>query len=251
MTTRYKLSTNQFSRGDRVKIEDAFPAVIGFRRDGRPIWLAQGSAPDDDDPDDPADLIDDDDPDDPKDDPDDDLDDDPKDPKDDKKEPPKPKDPDKPAAETKLEIALRREREARKASDRQLRALRAKNETDAEKNEREADEKAAAKYKPVAVKAAARAALVEAKWKGETARGIRLLDMDAIDVDEDGDITGLEDQVALLKADYADLFESDTPTPTKTKVKPGRVDGGGKPPVEQTPKTSAEKIAALVEAAQA
>lgn len=152
------------------------------------------------------------------------------------------------AGETRLEVTLRREREARKTAEAQLRTLQQANETDADKRQREAEEAAQAKYKPTAIKAVARAALIEAKYKKSADSGVRLIDMELVDVDEDGNITGLEDQIAWLKTEYAELFESDVPPQAKPAAKrtAPKIDAGNKPPVEDQPKSSAERIAASV-----
>jgi hypothetical protein len=248
------------------------PEVIGFDRDGQPIWSIAGAAdddPDDDDSDDDDDDDDDSDADDADDDDsdndsDDDSDDDDTEPKGKKRPKPGKKDEDDKAKGPNYDITLRKERMARKKAQRELNALRRKNETDAEKTAREAEEAAAKKYKPVAVKAAAKSALLTAKVKGDPARALRLLDLDELDINEDNDVEGLDDQIDILRAEYPELFMGDDdddvdededdgddePRTRRRKVsKPAnrrpaaRPDGAGKKPVKKpAPKTSAEKL---------
>lgn len=246
--------------------------IIGYRHDGQHIRLIGGGAPDDDeievedggddasDDEDDSDA-DDADADDDDSDADDDADDGTKPKSTAKKAAPKPAPPAKkaaapakaPAGETKLERALAREREARRAAQRQLATLRQQNETDAEKLEREAEERAQAKYKPIAVRSAVNAALADAHFQGSPARAHKLIDMDAIDVDQGADgtleVVGLEAQIAELQAEYPELFQeakSATPSSKKVPAKKAapKIDGAGKEPVSDEPTTSAEKLAA-------
>lgn len=66
-------------------------------------------------------------------------------------------------------------------------------------------------WKPLYVKQAAKAALLDAGLQGKPERLLKLLDMDEIEVDEDGDLDGLDDQIADLKKDYPDFFVKKTP----------------------------------------
>lgn len=249
--------------------------ILGYRKDGTAIWPIRGGAPDDgtdegDDGSDDADGTDEGDDgtddadgaDDGDDDDDDDSGDDVKKPEQKFKKPPVKAGEKPPAAraqETKLELTLRREREGRKAAERQLRALRQKNESDAERLEREAEEKAEAKYKPAAIQSAARAALVTAKWIGDPKLGIRLLDETLIDVESDGEVSGINEQIAVMKEEYPQLFEADGTAKTngngnskRQRTAAGRIDAGNKKPPDSDKKlTSAEKIAAMYEGADA
>jgi hypothetical protein len=124
----------------------------------------------------------------------------------------------------------------------ELAALRAKNETEDGKAAREAGEAAEKRFKPVAVRAAARAAFLEAGLQGVTtervAKLVRMLDLDALDIDDAGDVTGLTEQVAAVKADYPELFKP-------VDKRPGRINTGDRPPGSPTvPKRSADLIAA-------
>ena len=100
------------------------------------------------------------------------------------------------------------------------------------------------KFKPVIVKMAARMAFAEAglnmpKGKEDAAveRALRLLDVEGIEVGEDGSVSGLVGQVEELKSDYPELFVS-------MVRHSAAVDGAdrGRPAVK--PKSTAETIAA-------
>ncbi|PKV95917.1 hypothetical protein ATK30_6850 [Amycolatopsis echigonensis] len=98
---------------------------------------------------------------------------------------------------------------------RQLAEQAKQNETDAEKTSREAAEAARSGFLPFLVKAEAKAAfLAEGADAGKVAKLTRLLDMAKIEMDGD-ELTGLDEQVAELKADFPELFKTkpdgDTP----------------------------------------
>jgi hypothetical protein len=85
------------------------------------------------------------------------------------------------------------------------------------------------KWKPMVVRSAARAAFTEAglvlpKGNAERAmkRVMRLLDIEDLDITDDGDVDGLTEQVEEIKSDYPDLFASNG---TGTG---GRARGGGR-----------------------
>lgn len=124
-----------------------------------------------------------------------------------------------------------------------LQALQRQHEDDAGKATREKAEEAERRYKPIAVRAAAKAAFLEAGLQSSSpdrvAKLVRMLDLDAITVDDTGDVTGLDDQVATIKADYPELF-------TPAEKKPPRLNAGDKPPAGGRPKRSSDLIAAAV-----
>lgn len=91
----------------------------------------------------------------------------------------------------------------------ELAKLKQENETSAEKAAREAREAAEAaaekRYKPIAI----RAALLEAGVKSAKVKGaLKLLEMADIEVDGDGEVTGLDDQLDGLKEEWPELFAS-------------------------------------------
>lgn len=113
-------------------------------------------------------------------------------------------------------------------------------ETEHEKALREAREEGEKRYRAPLVKAAARAALSEAGLGGSTDRVLRLLDLDALSVDDDGDVIGLDGEVARIKDEYPEFFQTDKP---KSRVRPTAAD---RKPAEEKPKSSAERHAAKV-----
>jgi hypothetical protein len=101
---------------------------------------------------------------------------------------------------------------------------------------------AEARYKPATIKAAAVPALLAAGAKPERAdRLVRLLDHTALDVDTSGEVTGLAEQVAAVKADYPELFATG-----EERSRAPRVATGDRPPVADKPLTTAERIAQQV-----
>jgi hypothetical protein len=124
-----------------------------------------------------------------------------------------------------------------------LQALQRKTEDETGKAAREQAEAAEKRYKPVAVRSAAKAAFLEAGLQGGTperiAKLVRMLDLDAIDVDADGDVTGLDAQVAAVKAEIPELF-------TVQDKKPPKVTVGDKAGTTGKPKRSSDLLAARV-----
>ncbi|MFD9223809.1 hypothetical protein ACFWDI_28350 [Streptomyces sp. NPDC060064] len=115
------------------------------------------------------------------------------------------------------------------------------NETDHEKALREAEERGESRYRAPLVKAAARVALAEAGVGGSTDRVLRLVDMDSLSVDDDGDIVGLEAEVDRIKSEYPEFFQA--AVKPKPKARPTAAD---RKPAEEKPKTSAEQHAMRV-----
>jgi hypothetical protein len=226
--------------------------VLGYRADGRPIHFIAGGAETDDDSDVEVDDA-------PEPDTEDETELD---------EAPKPKPPAKkidaepgeeyvPPSREEWE-RVRRTMAARKQEkldvQRQLNELRDKykeQETETEKAVREAEEKAEARYKPIAVRKAVRAALVEAgataatdgdkeKTEARIARLMKLIDVGDLSIDDDGEVLGVDEQIDGLRADYPELFE---PAAKKPKVRPT---GAPKPAAVEKPKTTAEIHAARI-----
>lgn len=112
---------------------------------------------------------------------------------------------------------------------------------------REAEEAAMAKAKPGLVRAAAKDALRAAglivpdkNADGAFSRAYRLFDLDAIDVDEDGSVSGVEDQVKAVKRDYPELFAKRGASRVNAGAGSTRDDAG------QKPASSASKLAAMI-----
>jgi hypothetical protein len=115
----------------------------------------------------------------------------------------------------------------------------------------EAAEAAERKFKPIAVRAAARAKLLEAGLNAEDkpamARLLRLIDIDEIELDDDGDPVGLDEQIDDLKTDMPRLFERQLPEPVKpVKARPARIDGANRSNDAPKPQTTGERHAARI-----
>ncbi|MGW5175897.1 hypothetical protein ACWERY_16235 [Streptomyces sp. NPDC004082] len=234
--------------------------ILGYRADGRPIHAIAGGAEPDDEPDT---VVDDPEPD-PVDDPDaePDSDDAPKPKPPAKKDDPEPGD-FKPPSETewkKTQAALKKANDDAKRHRLRNKELEDKargDETEHEKALREAREEGEKRYRTPLVRTAVRGALVEAgalaflqderdpksqeaTTKGESrlARLMKLVDLDALDVDEDGSVSGLESAVDDVIKDFPDLFAT---APRKAKARPT---GAPKPAAVEKPKSTAEIHAA-------
>jgi len=126
-------------------------------------------------------------------------------------------------------------------------------ETEHEKALREAREEGEKRYRAPLVRTAARSALVEAgalaflqdekepdsaaaREKGESrlTRLLKLVDMDGLDIDEDGAVSGLEAAVDDLRRDYPELFAAPARRP---KARPT---GAPRPAAVEKPKSTAE-----------
>ncbi|MDH6448186.1 hypothetical protein M2155_000594 [Streptomyces sp. SAI-119] len=229
--------------------------VLGYRADGRPIHVIAGGAEDDDIDVEVGDDLE------PEGEPEgnDDPEPDPA---------PKPKPPaarDDPKGEPEGEYTppsreewerVRRTMAARKREkldvQRQLNELRDKykeQETEAEKAVREAEERAEARYKPIAVRKAVRAALIEAgataategdkeKTEARLARLMKLVDVGDLSIDDDGEVLGVDEQIDGLRADYPELFEP--AAKPRTKPKPT---AAPRPAAPEKPKSAAEQHA--------
>lgn len=142
---------------------------------------------------------------------------------------------------TKVQRALAKVTGEAKTRREQLAELRGKTEGDAEKAAREQTEAAEKRYKPIAIRAAAKAAFLEAGLQGTTpervAKLVRMLDLDGITIDDTGEVSGLDEQVSMVKADYPELF-----TPIEKKVT--RLNTGDRTGGKQQPKRTADLIAA-------
>lgn len=152
-------------------------------------------------------------------------------------------------------------RQAAKAKARELTqelaTLRQQNETESEKKVREAEEKVAKaltnKYKPALVRTGAEAALLAAgpkNGKSGIPRLIKLMDMDAIDLTDELELEGVEEEVVRLQEEYPELFgaepveepKEEKPTPRR-RTTSRQVDGAGKKP-PTTKKSTSEMILA-------
>lgn len=229
--------------------------ILGYRADGRPIHVIAGGAETDDEPDIDVEVDDDPEPE-PDDDPEPELDDKPK-----PKPPAAKAEPDEyvPPSKTewaKAQAALKKANEDAKRHRLRNRELEDKargDETEHEKQLREAREEGERRFRAPLVRTAARSALVEAgalaflqdekdpdsqaaREKGESrlTRLLKLVDTDVLDVDEDGAVSGLEAAVDDLRRDYPELFAAPA---RKPKARPT---GAPRPAAVEKPKSTAE-----------
>ncbi|NEB70305.1 hypothetical protein G3I39_25090 [Streptomyces fulvissimus] len=149
---------------------------------------------------------------------------------------------------------LAKRKEEKLAVQRDLNSLRDKyreQETETEKAVREAEERAEARYKPIAVKKAVRASLIQAgaiasvegdkeKTEARLTRLMKFVDIGELSIDDDGEVLGVEEQIDALRADYPELFDT---APKKRAVRPSIAP---KPPADEKPKSAAERHAAKV-----
>jgi hypothetical protein len=94
------------------------------------------------------------------------------------------------------------------------------------------------RWKPIVVRQAAKAAFVEAGVSTSAMkRVLRMLDMDEIDIDDEGEVDGLDEQIADIKDELPELFGAQR-RPAKS------VDGGNKGSGGGKAKSSASLLAA-------
>lgn len=237
--------------------------ILGYRADGRPIHLIAGGAEPDDEPDIEV-------PDEPDEEPAPEVDDEPEPEETPKPKPPAKKTDDKPddfkppskdewartqAALKKANDDAKRHRLRNKELEEKARG----DETEHEKALREAREEGERRFRAPLVRTAARSALVEAgalaflqdekdpesqaaREKGESrlTRLLKLVDTDALDIDDDGSVSGLESAVEDLRRDYPELFAVPA---RKPKARPT---GAPRSPAAEKPKSTAEVHAARI-----
>lgn len=215
--------------------------ILGYRADGRPIYVIAGGAEDDDVvvDDDPEPEVEPDEEPEAGDDPEPEADDKPKPTPPVKKTTPKPGDDDyvPSAAEfrrtkealAKANLDARRNRERARELEEKTRAT----ETEHERLLREAREEGEKRFREPMKKAGVRAALAEAGFASPD-RLLRLVDWDAVSVDDDGDVVGAEAEVDRLRKEYPEFLPAEKPKP---RLRPT---GAPKPPAEPVRKTSAQ-----------
>lgn len=149
---------------------------------------------------------------------------------------------------TALQTALKAARKEARDAQGEVATVRAKTgDRTIEQIETEAATAAELTWKPRLVAASARAelrgaglALPEGREAETIARAIRLLDVDALTVGEDGAVDGLADQIEGLRVDFPALFEQTAPRRVTSRA----VNGADRQTGGSTPKTAAELIAA-------
>jgi len=214
--------------------------ILGYRADSRPIYPIAGGAETDDEPDIEVEV--DDDPE-PAVDPEPEADPEPE-------EQPKPKPPaKKPEGEFKppskdewarTQAALKKANEDAKRHRLRNKELEEKargDETEHEKALREAREEGEKRFREPMKKAGVRAALAEAGFASPD-RLMKLIDWDAVTVDDEGELLGVEAEVDRVKGDYPELLPQDKPKP---KARPT---GAPKPAAVEKPKSTGDIYAA-------
>lgn len=217
--------------------------VLGYRADGRPIHIIAGGAEEDDGPDIEVEVDEA-----PAAEPEDEQ---PADAVPQPVDAPKPKPPAKKEAEWKppSEAEWKRTQAAlKKANDdgkrhrlrnKELEDAAREGETEHEKALREAREEGEKRFREPMKKSGVRAALAEAGFTSPE-RIMKLIDWDAITVDDDGELVGAEAEVDRVKADYPELLPQEKPKP---KARPT---GAPRPAAAEKPKSTAEMHAARI-----
>jgi hypothetical protein len=218
--------------------------ILGYRADGRPIHVIAGGA-EDDEPDIEVEV--DDEPEtEPADDDEPEPDDKPKPKPPAKKSEPKPGDddyePPSKAEWARTQAALKKANDDAKRHRLRNKELEDKargDETEHEKQLREAREEGEKRFREPMKKAGVRAALAEAGFATPD-RLLKLIDWDAVSLDDDGDLIGVEAEVDRIKGDYPELLPQEKPKP---KVRPT---GAPKSAAPEKPKSTAERHAAKI-----
>jgi hypothetical protein len=219
-------------------------AILGYRADGRPIHVIAGGAETDEEPE--VEVPD-----------EGGLDVEPDDAEPEAEETPKPKPPAKKsepkpgdddyeppskAEWARTQAALKKANDDAKRHRLRNKELEDKargDETEHEKQLREAREEGEKRFREPMKKAGVRAALAEAGFATPD-RLLKLIDWDAVSVDDEGDLIGVEAEVDRIKGDYPELLPQDKPKP---KVRPT---GAPKPAAAEKPKSTAERHAAKI-----
>jgi hypothetical protein len=116
----------------------------------------------------------------------------------------------------------------------------------------EARAEAESRFKPMIVGKAARLGLVAAGLAPDTSedrmkRLLKMIDMSDVDLDEDGEVSGLEDQIDQIKESLPELFRKPEPEPVP-KVRAPKIDAADRKNQQPKPKTTGEIHAAQVHA---
>lgn len=100
-----------------------------------------------------------------------------------------------------------------------------------------------ATWKPRVVKSAARASLISAGAdESRVTRLLAMIDVGDCDVDDDGDVVGLDEQIDSLKDDLPELFGGTAPPPKVRR----RVETGDRGAGQPKPKSASERQAAAL-----
>lgn len=112
-------------------------------------------------------------------------------------------------------------------------------ETEHEKALREAREEGERRFREPMKRSGVRAALAEAGFASPD-RLMKLIDWDAVSVDDEGELLGVEAEVDRVKAEYPEFLPQDKPKP---KARPT---GAPRPAAVEKPKSTAEIHAARI-----
>lgn len=214
--------------------------ILGYRVDGRPIYVIAGGAEPDDGPDIEVEVED-----------EPETEDSEPEAEPEPEEAPKPKPPAKktesdeykpPSKDewARTQAALKKANEDAKRHRLRNKELEDKvrgDETEHEKALREAREEGEKRFREPMKRSGVRAALAEAGFTAPD-RLMKLIDWDAISVDDEGDLLGVDAEVDRVKSDYPELLPQEKPKP-----KP-RPTGAPRPAAVEKPKSTAELHAA-------
>jgi hypothetical protein len=107
----------------------------------------------------------------------------------------------------------------------------------------EAGREAADKYRPILVKKAAQAALLSAGVESaKVARALKLIDLAELDVDDEGEVDGLDAEVDSLKDEWPELFEAKQ----EKRQRVPRVNGSNRTSSAPQARSSAAKLSDLL-----
>jgi hypothetical protein len=135
-----------------------------------------------------------------------------------------------------LELALANERKNHAKTAAKVKASELAAMSEAEQTWQAKVDEAAKGSDAKLVKIAARSALAAAGLAGKPDKLVALLDLDAVTVDDDGVASGLEKQIATMKADYPGLF-------AVTPSGPGHLNIGSRPGPKPKPRGYADQLA--------
>jgi hypothetical protein len=149
----------------------------------------------------------------------------------------------------KTQSALKKANTEAKRFRTELRTAREKAKDTAGVDPDKAAAKVEAKWKPRVVRSEARAQLAAAGAKSAAlTRLARMIDLDDVEVDDDGEVTGLEELIDEMKEDLPELFKDDDDEPAPKRRRLGKTDAGSKSSSNNgtKPKTASERQAAAI-----
>jgi hypothetical protein len=128
--------------------------------------------------------------------------------------------------------ALKKANSEAKGFRTKLRNARKATAGESSSDQQEATDKVIAQWKPRLVRSEARAQLASAgAKKSALTRLARMIDIDEVEVDDDGEVSGIDDLIEELKDDLPELFrdedDDDEPAPRR-KRRLGKTDAGAK-----------------------